>query len=144
MVSTHLMNNTNAGQPRKRKDLEYKSIVRTRAQKEANGTEAHVVYMQIATAFYNKFGREPRVGKNVVETNVASYLAALRHAMYSPMGTELLPLLKEHMPWFEWRDKMPVAVFDDSRTFAVLVLLLLSIYYAFIAVSLSSTYYKLY
>jgi len=90
--------------PRKRKDLDYKSIVRTRAQKAANIKEQHVQHMQIATAFYNKFGREPSANsKEVGETGLANYLDTLRFCMNTMESAEPFnALIAEHMPWFEW------------------------------------------
>jgi hypothetical protein len=90
--------------PRKRKDLDYKSIVRTRAQKAADIKEQHVQHMQIATAFYKKFGREPSANsKEVGETGLANYLDTLRFCMNTMESAEPFnALIAEHMPWFEW------------------------------------------
>jgi hypothetical protein len=95
---------TLAVSPRKRKDLDYKSIVRTRAQKAADIKEQHVQHMQIATAFYKKFGREPSANsKEVGETGLANYLDTLRFCMNTMETPEPFnALVAEHMPWFEW------------------------------------------
>jgi hypothetical protein len=60
--------------------------------------------MQIATAFYKKFGREPSANsKEVGETGLANYLDTLRFCMNTMESAEPFnALIAEHMPWFEW------------------------------------------
>lgn len=134
-----------ASSPRKRKVLDYKSIVRTRAQKAANIKEQHVQHMQIATAFYNKFGREPSPNsKDVAETGLANYLDTLRFCMNTMdgNGAPFTALVAEHMPWFMWSvaETNPVAPTSCLRSLAVFVLLGLGTAMAFAGGSL--TYYR--
>lgn len=132
--------------PRKRKVLDYKSIVRTRAQKAANIKEQHVQHMQIATAFYNKFGREPSPNsKDVAETELANYLDTLRFCMNTMdgNGAPFTALVAEHMPWFEWsvaeaNPVAPEAAASCVRSLAVFVLLGLGTAMALAGGSLSS------
>jgi hypothetical protein len=129
--------------PRKRKHLDYKSIVRTRAQKVANIKEQHVQHMQIATAFYNKFGREPSPNsKDVAETGLAHYLDTLRFCMNTMDGNAapFNALVAEHMPWFEWSvaNVEPEARTSCLRPLAVFVLLGLGTAMAFAGGSLAS------
>ena len=85
---------------RKRKVLDYKSIVRTRAQKRQNAEEQHVQYMQIANDFYKKFGREPGF-ESVEEAGVAAYLHAVRFCLNrGEDSAELQNLVTIYMPWF--------------------------------------------
>ena len=85
---------------RKRKVLDYKSIVRTRAQKRQNAEEQHVQYMQIANDFYKKFGREPGF-ESVEEAGVAAYLHAVRFCLNrGEDSAELQNLVNIYMPWF--------------------------------------------
>ena len=132
--------------PRKRKVLDYKSIVRTRAQKAANIKEQHVQHMQIATAFYNKFGREPSPNsKDVAETELANYLDTLRFCMNTMdgNGAPFTALVAEHMPWFMWsvaeaNPVAPEAAASCVRSLAVFVLLGLGTAMALAGGSLSS------
>ena len=79
-----------------RRELEYKSIVRTRGQK----LREELAQLEKIAEFYKKWRYEPRMNaKSEAEVELATYLHNLR-AM--PVDKNLALKVGETLPWFQW------------------------------------------
>ena len=82
---------------RKRSELAYVSIIRTRSQKVR---EYHTTKLEAIADFYNKNNEEPHLDStNIVEAELATYIHNIRH---SPLNIDLVTQVNNQLPWFHW------------------------------------------
>jgi len=90
-------------QGRKRRELQYKSIVRTRSQKLREELELHDSQLTQIAEFYAKRRFEPRMNSNNdTEVALATYIHNLRT---TPVSAELAVRVSKSIPWFQWTKK---------------------------------------
>lgn len=88
---------------RVRKELPYKSIVRTRSQKLREEMERHEMLLSKVADFYSKKRFEPRMQSNDnTEIALATYIHNLRTAAVDP---NVAVKVSTTLPWFQWTKK---------------------------------------
>jgi len=82
------------------KKMEYKSIIRTRAQKVREALAYHDAMLNDVATFYNLTKKEPQMeSSDSKEVELATYIHNLRVA---PLNAEFVLRVSEAIPWFKW------------------------------------------
>ena len=103
---------------RARRQLEYKSIVRTRSQKLKEALLYHDIKLVELATFYKANKREPYIGSDSLsEIELATYIHNIR---VLPMNTEFVAKVNKALPWFQW-SIMPTTR-DDYMAYAGMLL----------------------
>ena len=105
---------------RKRSELAYVSIIRTRSQKVR---EYHTTKLEAIADFYNKNNEEPHLDStNIVEAELATYIHNIRH---SPLNIDLVTQVNNQLPWFHWsvRKEKKETTMGFLNTFTIILLI---------------------
>jgi len=111
---------------RVRRELEYKSIVRTRSQKLKEAEAYHISQLTKLQDFWNKWRKEPNEDSaDTEEVALASYIQNLRTVTPGNLKQEFVARVTEMLPWFKWRvqEKQKSSFIDKFLTFSLLCML---------------------
>ena len=112
---------------RVRRELEYKSIVRTRSQKLKEAENYHLKQLAQLQEFWDKWGKEPDVDStDTEEVALASYIQNLRTVTPGNLKPEFVARVTEILPWFKWRvqEVRKSSFIDKFLAFSLLFLLI--------------------
>ena len=102
------------------KKTEYKSIIRTRAQKIREALAYHDAKLSEVSAFYKKFKHEPHMkSSDRNEVELATYIHNLRVA---PLNAEFVSRVSEAIPWFNWSLEAPSPSILNCKNITFMIL----------------------
>ena len=112
---------------RVRRELEYKSIVRTRLQKLKEAEAFHESQLTKLQEFWTKWRKEPNVDSaDTEEVALASYIHNLRTVAPGNFKPEFVARVTEMLPWFKWsiQEKPRSSFIDNLLAFSLLFMLI--------------------